>query len=536
MNEIRSGTMVLPDLQRDFVWTEDQIRLLLDSMLRGYPFGSVLAWNTQFLEVSYRDFVVDFRSGQTFTSKVKPVGAKLRMVLDGQQRLQSLYLAMFGTHDGRRLYFNVTSGPGGTAPDDDDEGEAGTGANYRFAFWNDNAPNMARRFVRVADIIAWPTVREDDEIDAVVAAIPLEGNDARVAKNNLRRLRRVVTDPSLVAVESIDDHVMNAAGARTIPEILEIFVRVNSGGTRLSRSDLMFSLIKSRDIGARRAFDSLVGDVDPGSALGIDKDFVIKGLLTVSDKPPAFDVENVERHYADMLAKFDDFSGALRATIDFCRDADVGLGASKLIQPLNTLFPIVYYLSRQHRCSVPVDQRAALRTVLYFLLFNSFVKSDARIRYLREVLQKRPGVAVPVDALLAVISARQTHFAIATTPELLARNIPLALNLAQPTAARDTLSWQAEPQIDHIFPQATYRPKHGGLVDDIGNLAYLGRLRNIHKSDDEPEAFFEKLSDDVLKADYCIDDRSLLRPDRFTDFVHRRRQALVDRVKIALGR
>src|SRR5262249_6617063 len=65
MNEITQGRLVLPDLQREFVWKEDQIRLLLDSILRGYPFGSLLIWNTQFLGVPYVEFFRDFRTGQT---------------------------------------------------------------------------------------------------------------------------------------------------------------------------------------------------------------------------------------------------------------------------------------------------------------------------------------------------------------------------------------------------------------------------------------------------------------------------------------
>lgn len=88
----------------------------MDSIMRGYPFGLLLFWNTQFLEVVYREFVTDYTKGQTFVTKVKPKGHKMRMVLDGQQRLQSLYVAIFGTYDGRRLFFNITSGPKGCRP------------------------------------------------------------------------------------------------------------------------------------------------------------------------------------------------------------------------------------------------------------------------------------------------------------------------------------------------------------------------------------------------------------------------------------
>lgn len=538
LNDIRQGSLVLPDLQRDFVWKENDIRLLFDSLLRGYPFGSLLFWNTQFLELPYKLFVTDFHTGQTFDTRMKPVGEQRRMVLDGQQRLQSLYLGVFGSLNGRRLYFNVTSGPASSPNDDDDDDDdaIGTGRNYRFEFWRDDEANRPLRLIRVADVLSWPGRREDDEIDEVVAAIGLEGKEAQLARRNLRLVRQVVTDANLVAVETIDQDVLSAEQARQIPEVLEIFVRVNSGGTRLSRSDLMFSLIKTRQAGARHAFDKLVGEVDPGHLLGIDKDFVIKGLLTVADKPLSFDVKNVERHWDDASGQFDAFAAALRVAVDFCRAPDVGIRAASLLSPVNTLLPLVYYLSRRPRGSVPEAQRRALRTVLYFLLFNGFVNSDARIRYLREVFERHAGEPVPLEDLLAVVANRQKYHAVATTPAMLQGRIHLTLNIAQPDAARETLSWQEEPQIDHVFPQAQYRMKHGDLVDDIGNLAYLGRLRNIWKTDQAPLKYFADIPDEELRDQVLIPERKLLAEDQFTTFVERRRALIVEKVRGFLGR
>ena len=120
---------------------------------------------------------------------------------------------------------------------------------------------------------------------------------------------------------------------------------------------------------------------------------------------------------------------------------------------------------------------------------------------------------------------------------MLGWKIPLALNIAQPDAARETLSWQEEPQIDHIFPQAQYRVKHGDLVDDIGNLACdLGRLRNIRKSDQPPWEYFADVSDEELRDQVLVSDRALLADDRFTTFVEQRRALIVEKVRGVLGR
>ncbi len=532
MNQIRvDHQLVLPDLQRDFVWSQDDIRLLLDSIMRGYPCGSLLMWQTRFRQVAYREFVLDHVAGATHAVKLKPRNESIKMVLDGQQRLQSLYLAFYGTYDGKRLYFNLTSGPRAL------DGE--TGKNYRFEFWRDDESNRPKRLVRVADVIAWNAQREDEAIDTCVETAGLEGAEAKVAAQNLRLLRRVVSQPSLVSVDTIDEDIVDEAQSRGLDEILDIFVRVNSGGTRLARSDLMFSLIKTRWASARHEFDELLGQVDMAGALAIDKDFVIRGLLTVADAPPTYDVDIVIRHWDEMHKRFDAFRSALTNAIDFCQAPDVGILSASLLHPTATLFPLIYYLSKQPNGSVPDAARGPLKTFLYFLLFNGFLggrSPEARIRYLRAEMQQLNGSELPLPALLRVIATRQKSHSVETSAEMLNWNPRLTLNLAQPQVRRETLSWQERAEVDHVFPQSAYRPRFGDLVDDIGNFAYLGKLRNIRKTNELPSSYFKSVTDDVLARDYLIDDRALLADERFEQFVARRRDRLVQVVRAALGR
>lgn len=535
LNQIRNDQqLVLPDLQRDFVWSRDQIRFLLDSVMREYPFGSLLMWQTRFLEVPYREFVQDYTPGATFVPKVKKAGTPLRMVLDGQQRLQSLYIAIYGTHDRRRLYLNVTSGPGASSEEDDVDD--GVPASYRFEFWQDSDPNRPKRLVPVSEIVSWPARFEDTQIDKLISEIGLKDSEAARARRNMRLLRQVMSRSDLVPVETIDDEAPDANSARSIDEILEIFVRVNTGGTRLSRSDLMFSFLKTKWGGARIAFDDLVRVVESKSPLGIDKDFVIRGLLMVTDAPVSYDVDNVQRHWAQLEPAFEQFQKALQSVVDFIRSPDVGILSRTLVQPLSTLYPLLYYLFQCKNGSVPDDQRSALKAALYFLLFNGFVRSEARIRYLRDELKKHKGKGFPLDGVLKVVEARQKHHHTQTTAAMIDDDIKLALNLVQPTVCRETLSWQESPEVDHIFPQSVFRPKFPLLVDDIGNLAFLGKLRNIRKSDEMPLDYFKEESDETLRDNFAIADRALLHPDRFEEFVRTRRELIVTRIKAALGR
>jgi hypothetical protein len=534
LNQIRDKEIMLPDLQRDFVWEQDQIRLLFDSIMQGYPFGSLLLWDTRFLEVPYREFVLDWRPGMTFIPKMKRKSRSMRMVLDGQQRLQSFYVGFYGSHNGKRLYFNVTSGEGYK----DDEGEE-AGGRYRFQFWQEeDQANRPKRLVRVADIADWAPRLEDAEIKRVIESIPLDGDEAERAARNMRHLRRVLTQSDLVPVETIDEEVSRAEQARNLNEILDIFVRVNSGGTRLTRSDLTFSLIKTKWTGARQAFDNLLQVVDPTHMLDLDKDFLIGGLLVVADAPLAFDVDTIERHWETMQCKFDVLAAALKSAIDFCQEPEVGILSASLLQPVATLYPLVYYLSHFKNASVPDEHRLPLRTLLYFLLFNAFLRGkspQARVRWLREVLSMSDGGPVPVDKMLAIIREKQKDHFIQTSIEMLNRNPHLALNIVQPRVCRESLSWQVKAEVDHIFPQSIYRERFPETVDDIGNLAYLGKLRNIRKNAEPPWEYFKDLPDEELERDFLVK-RCLLAEDKFEEFVHFRRDEILKSVAKFLGR
>lgn len=532
LNKIHNDhKLVLPDIQRDFVWTPEKIRLFMDSIMRGFPFGALLFWQTRYLGVRYREFICDHVSGLSLSTKDKDEGAPLEMVLDGQQRLQSLYIAAYGSLDGRRLYFNVTSGPSG-----DGQVEDGIGDTYRFEFWSDTDTNRPKRLVLVSKILSWPAQNEDKAIRALVGELALVGDDADRAAQNMRLLRTTFNRTDLVLVETIDESASDASMARTMDEVLEIFVRVNQGGTPLTKSDLMFSLIKRKWADGRREFNEIIAEVEKNAGLGVNKDFIIRGLLTVADAPPSFDVDNVRKHWSEMEKSFDRFSTALRSAIDFVQSSEVGILSASLFEPTATLFPVVYYLFHHKNGSVPDDQRQSLRALVYFLLFNRFLRlPEARIRYLRAELEKAKGAALPLSRLLNVVAARQTNTFTSTSLEMLNSNQRLALNMAQPGLARQTLSWQARAEVDHIFPQSVFRAKHPELVDDIGNKAYLGKLRNIRKSNGMPWDYFAGISDDELLQDFLVD-RKLLAEGKFPEFVADRRARLVAKVKTFLGR
>ena len=105
----RGATILIPDLQRPYVWSPNQVTLLVDSLIRGWPFGTLLMWKVgtgELQNIPHRQFwrVVDRTSlSDSLAGDRKDPPASFHMVLDGQQRVQSLLLALGGDGWGFRL-------------------------------------------------------------------------------------------------------------------------------------------------------------------------------------------------------------------------------------------------------------------------------------------------------------------------------------------------------------------------------------------------------------------------------------------------
>jgi hypothetical protein len=103
------ATVVIPELQRPYVWTPNQVSLLIDSLIRGWPFGTLLMWKVNHEELNgipHRTFwrTIDrTKDGEEVDMMRRNPPAMYQMVLDGQQRLQSLILALGGDDSGFKL-------------------------------------------------------------------------------------------------------------------------------------------------------------------------------------------------------------------------------------------------------------------------------------------------------------------------------------------------------------------------------------------------------------------------------------------------
>jgi hypothetical protein len=243
LNQITEEEVVLPAIQRDFVWTEAQTAKLLDSIMRGYPLGIVLLWET-YNDIQYRPFVSDFRSGTLHSYRDNRQRRRIRVVLDGQQRLQSLYIALHGQRDGRELYFDSLSGQDSDEVADDrflfefmtrqqaeernkktiDELEPPDEREY-LPFW----------WISVRDLFGMGARQKRDYTRETTRQLHLSDDEELLLEQNLGTFDEVLTrDPNILKLSTIDENLPGDSPYRkSEADVLEIFVRINRLGTPL---------------------------------------------------------------------------------------------------------------------------------------------------------------------------------------------------------------------------------------------------------------------------------------------------------------
>ena len=351
IEEIDTKKIYLPAIQRKYVWGEDQITKLMDSIMRGYPFGTFLLWKVRKRIVndkgySMYEFIKDYHerdrhrnepAGQPFAIAEGNEDETILSALDGQQRLTSLYIALKGSismrlyrkrwnndyaFPRRELYFNLRS----TKVSEDDE------IAYDFAFLTDEAataPTANEIWYKVKDIVKYPNLTELNKLIR-----KSEWGVEDVAADNITLLfTRIKSDEIINYFEVESD---------SIDDVLDIFVRVNSGGTVLSKSDLLFSTIVSYWNAGREEIDNFLATINKiGDQYNFSNDFVMRTCLYVMDLSTTLKVEVFGRDSVSQIKKaWDEIKSAIKDTVEILNE----LGFSdKNIVADTAVIPLVYY-------------------------------------------------------------------------------------------------------------------------------------------------------------------------------------------------
>ena len=245
----------IPAIQRPYVWEVEQIERLFDSIMKEYPISTFLLWKPP---VENRatwhtyQFAQDFKYGELHSEDADLSKSQdMHLVLDGQQRLTSLFIGLYGSYRVRPkykrknqensyarqlLFLNLVKNAETSAEEDEVEG-----VTYGFAFRDEaKIRNSATEYwmpvSRVLDLEGLDQL-EDATEDLVEKMDDLGASleSKRTAKRNLKRLHAVVWEQRTISACIVKQS--------SYDKVLDIFVRANDGGTKLSKSDLLMSLV-----------------------------------------------------------------------------------------------------------------------------------------------------------------------------------------------------------------------------------------------------------------------------------------------------
>ncbi len=560
LQRIENQEYVIPAIQREFVWAPAQMCSLFDSLLRRYPIGTFLFWRISPDDsADYRFYEVmrDYHERKNSHSPVIefPAGRPVTAILDGQQRLTTLNIALNGsyavkraragasgdTHPVTRMYLDLTHDP--------EEGDE-SGVKYLFRFLPDEEAQRARghAWFLAADAFHMESGRE---INRRIQAAGLA--DHPTAYDTLYSLWEAITQVPCISYFELDE--------TDLTKVLEIFIRVNSGGTVLSKSDLLLSVATARftERDARETIHGLVDDLNAtGRGFSFTKDRVLKAGLLLTNRPSvAVEPKTLTPESVALIDQsWDRIEAALRNAVhllDAFGFSARTLPAASIIFPLATYFDVrgldyAYVTSAGHRADREVVRQWVLRMLLAPGMWGSNL--NKLITLMRAVIQEHGTGGFPARELERTIAqmgkslvfTREHIEQLADTKSRNSRAYVL-LSLLYPAAAIGN-----DLHVDHVFPKKLFTKRALGaagvdpavmddlrdVFDRLGNLQLLRGSVNTSKQAMLPMDWArDRFPDPGARTGYLAENDMHDLPDdiaSFSRFYDQRRARMIGRL------
>ena len=348
IDKIDYNQYLLPAIQREFVWGTNQIELLFDSLMRNYPIGSLLMWKVQGSNKTdnrYYSVLKNYR--EKYNIHCEEVNSAtipdFEAVLDGQQRLTALYIGLKGSYaykrknyswknnensiPTRKLYLCLTE-------DSIDEYENEDGRIFDFRFLTkDEYEESENIWFEIGQILS---LNGTFELSQFLKKNDWDSN--KYISNTLSKLFDVIHVKTLINyyLELEQDY----------DKALNIFIRINSGGEKLSYSDLIMSTLisgwSSKSLSARDEFNNLIDEIWDSTEIVIDKDLIIRTYLLIFSDDIKFRVTNFSLANAkEFKDNWKNIRAAIVETLELVKDFGY---VERTITSKNALLPIIHYL------------------------------------------------------------------------------------------------------------------------------------------------------------------------------------------------
>lgn len=552
--------------------------------MRDYPVGSFLFWHvdkTRVGEFTFYEFIRNFHERDSkHNPKADLAGTDdITAVLDGQQRLTSLYIGLFGSYakkdkakrwsndlafPKRKLHVNLLKkfseedySDAELNPESASNATSELDLEYDFYFLTDQEAQKDRKdnpedyfWFKVSDVLEFKKHSEISSYLIKNGLTTVSEERAEFASETLFKLYSVIHEQPVI------NFFLEKQG--NLDKVLNIFVRINSGGTPLSYADLLLSIAsaswKKRD--AREEITSFVDELtDDGEGFNFNRDFVLKTCLVLSDIPNiAFKVDNFNNaNMRKIEENWETITNSLRLTVNLIES--FGYKRETLISN-NALIPIAYYIQKKGNPTnfVESSQFSDDRTRIQKWLITSLLKRafsgqpDGVLRPIRQIINKNFD-SFPIDQIIEEFKGKEKSIVFSTddVEALFDNYYGNAYTFSTLAVFYPTLDFKNRFHIDHIFPKSLFNRKtllKRGLSEDecfefIQNVNYLANLQllegipNIEKSNKEFKDWLEETYPDsqsravYMERNYIPDvDLSL---ENFMEFFTERTKLMTDR-------
>lgn len=512
ISEVRhllDGRLVIPSIQRGYVWRRAQVPHLLDSLYRGYPVGSLLVWKTS-LDVPLKRAAVLQHAQEQHRPAV---------LLDGQQRLTSLAKVV--------------------APDR----VVGGALDVRFdvheeTFLNPSAAQRsASHLVSVSELLS-----DAPQFAAVLARAGITPSDSRYDAfyDRVRKVHDIRGALLPVMTIESDDY----------EEVAEIFARVNQGGRRLSKGDLVYSAIAARWPEGLERIDAFNDELDRRN-FALDREAVLRltGLLAGTGSHV---IKLIGRSITGdhLRAAWEETETALRFAVDFLVGECKVPRSAVLSSPNVAVIPAYLLHLRQNRLAP--EETQALRQWVYTSMAFSYYsnqvegKLDADARLARE----RTGPHLFDELVRRASGARPTGTPIepqeltskkSTSPWFNLLYIAVLRSGARDWLGNTTLlalpmTSESKIEYHHVFPRSRMIKEYGrDATDSIANLAFVSGASNRSIGAKPAAAYLPTVPAERLSEQGIPLDPSLWEHDSFESFLAARQVALAETLNDLLG-
>lgn len=546
--------VILPAIQRKFVWKEEQICNLFESIMEGFPIGTFLTWkvsgkkiNTE-NSIGFYNFIKNYSEygDKKYNELIKnPSNDKAYLaILDGQQRIQSLILGLKGsyaTHLPNKKYDKIESYPRRYLYINlkksflQDEGKS----FYTFKFLEPSiaANDEKNNWFEVGKIIG--LLDEKDRRKYIREHYNFQTEDDNdEALSILSELNSCINDRSLLGCYAINKD-------RSLDDILDIFVRINSGGTKLSKPDLLFSTIITKWSDSRENFDDFLKNINinekQAKIFNFDIDFLIRTILYVFNISVILNIKNFNALDIDELKQNWD---KIKNSITKTRNLLMEFGFTGWnITSYNAIMPIIYYVYNNGNIK---DENVKLEIKKYFIiaqLKNLFgVASNSALTETRKALFNQKNFSTDLLKNISLVGNRNYSVSrddIDTWLNTYKKGSPyvfMILSIIDPNFDNSKLI-----DIDHLYAESILRNNScfKPYKDMIANLNLLQAKENRKsKSDMLLEDYIDELEkkeiipSNIIKFLPEIDEKlSNYSLDNFKVFYDKRKKLIGDKLE-----